>query len=342
MAEKIIMPKVAMSMEEGTIVEWHVKEGDTVSKGDIIAEIETDKSLMALESDYDGTIIKILYKEGASVPVITTIAWIGNEGEEVSEDKPKMRATPAERRKARGQKLSDSDKNKNLSGDNNKTIKLTNIKKITSDRMLKSHSEIPPVTESIVADVTELLALRKEFNESQNTRITINDLVMFAVVKALKNNPDLNSVFNGDSIIQKHDINLGMAVSTERGLLVPVIKNANNYSVSELSIAAKKLSEDAKSGELSASDLEGGTFTVTNLGMYGITFFTPIINPPEAGILGVCSIEEHLKMIDGEIQNRQIMGLSLTFDHRITDGAGGAVFLKDLCEVLEEPKSIFV
>jgi pyruvate dehydrogenase E2 component (dihydrolipoamide acetyltransferase) len=452
MANSIIMPKTGMAMEEGQIVEWKVRQGDKVRKGDVVAVIETDKSTMELESDYDGVILAVLYKAGDTVPVTRVIAWIGGEGEAVpqesgaasagqavsgqstvaagqssagpsavngavpvsgssvaagavpvSGDAPRPRATPAARllAKEKGVDLSSvspGGKNGEItradveafspdagvsatplarriaeaegvdlagirgSGHGGKIfsadlsfsagprpaarqdsrVALTAIQKITGKRMLESRQTIPEVTEHTRADVTRMLEVRKELNDGfasagLPSKITVNDFVLAAVVRALVSHPRMNSVFAGNEVIYKGSVNLGVAVATGRGLLVPVIRGAQCMGLREISAAAAELAAKAREGKLSADLMEGGTFTVSNVGMYGITAFTPIINPPEAGILGVCAIEDELKLDGGVVVNRKKMGLSLAFDHRIVDGADSALFLKNVKDLLESP-----
>jgi pyruvate dehydrogenase E2 component (dihydrolipoamide acetyltransferase) len=444
MANSIIMPKTGMAMEEGQIVEWKVKRGDKVRKGDVVAIIETDKSTMELESDYDGLILAVLYNAGDTVPVTNVIAWIGGEGEAVPQaggatatavntaqtvsagqspagpdtasaavaalaagfgDVSRSRATPAARALAKekgvelasvapGGKSGEITRadveaaaanaadvsatplarrvaaaegislkgirgsgyaGKIFSGDlaSGKTagafparedtrVALTTIQKITGKRMLESRQTIPEVTEHTKADVTRMLEIRKELNDGFASvgipvKITVNDFVLAAVVKALVSHPRMNSVFAGNEIVYKGSVNLGVAVATERGLLVPVIRGAQYMNLREISAAAGELAAKAREGKLSADLMEGGTFTVSNVGMYGITAFTPIINPPEAGILGVCAIEDEPRLDGGVVVNRKKMGLSLAFDHRIVDGADSAIFLKNIKDLLESP-----
>lgn len=445
MANSIIMPKTGMAMEEGQIVEWKVRQGDKVRKGDIVAVIETDKSTMELESDYDGVILAILYNAGDTVPVTNVIAWIGREGEAVPEKSaasaaqtvsagapagqagqasagpvpaaavpgggPRPKATPAARALAKekgvelasvapggksgeirradvesaagtaanatplarrlaeaegvslkgvqgsgyGGKIFSGDVPLNAAGAftagvpaaalparEDTRVALTTIQKITGKRMLESRQTIPEVTEHTRADVTRMLEIRKELNDGFSaagipSKITVNDFVLAAVVKALVSHPRMNSVFAGNEIVYKGNVNLGVAVATERGLLVPVIRGAQYMGLREISAAAAELAAKARGGKLSADRMEGGTFTVSNVGMYGITAFTPIINPPEAGILGVCAIEDELRLEGGAVVNRKKMGLSLAFDHRIVDGADSAVFLKNVKDLLESP-----
>ena len=452
MAHSIIMPKTGMAMEEGVIVEWKVKEGDKVSKGDIVALIETDKSAMELESDYDGVILAILGKAGETVPVTQVIAWVGQPGEAIPVEGKRaansgaagsspiaassnavgdgpnaaprttalagtsggLRATPAARalakekgldlaaivpggkyneitradvesalqsapvatplarRIARAEgipldgvqgsgfrgKIFSADLSSSVGRSARRTaeagealpytrVALTNIQRVTGRRMSESRQTIPEVTLHIRADVTRLLELREELNldlaaSGAKAKITINDFVLTATVRALLANPRINSTLDGADLVYKGSVNLGMAVATERGLLVPVIHNAQDYTLAGLSSAAASLAAKAREEKLSPNEMSGGTFTVSNIGMFGINAFTPIINPPEAAILGVCAVEDELKLEGEKVINRKKMGLSLAFDHRIVDGAGASIFLKNIKDILESPLLIVV
>ncbi len=400
MAEAVIMPKTGMAMEEGVITEWLVKEGDTVAIGDPIVEIETDKSSMEVESDCQGTVLKILYENGTTVPVVRTIAWIGSPGENIPDlpleikdsgnsenNDDKIKATPAARRAAserclplkdispsgrRGEireadvratplarrraeeegvdltsiegsghagKIFSTDITPLNPDRQNSDIRipLTKIQKITGQRMMQSHREIPSVSMDTRADVTEMLKIRTELNEKLKEKITINDFLLKATATALEENPRLNSIIDGDDVIIKSSINLNMAVATGKGLLVPVVKEVNKLSIRQLSVISADLAQRGREGNLSPGDMEGGTFTVSNIGTFGITSFTPIINQPQAAILGVCAIEEILKLVDGKVESRQIMNLSISFDHRIVDGAEASVFFRRIRELLENP-----
>ncbi|MDR1574762.1 MAG: 2-oxo acid dehydrogenase subunit E2 [Treponema sp.] len=440
MAHSIIMPKTGMAMEEGVIIEWRVKEGDRVSKGDIVALIETDKSAMELESDYDGVILAILGKAGETVPVTKVIAWVGQSGEAVpaegsgvansgggpvpapaAKTAPNaaaqagasggIRATPAARALATekgvdlsalvpggkyheitrsdvesalksapaatplakriaaaegisldgvqgsgfGGKIFSADlaagqsarRTAGAAAPPDTRVALTNIQRVTGKRMSESRRTIPEVTLHIRADLTRLLELREELNNDlaasgAKAKITINDFVLAAAVRALLANPQINSTLDGDTLVYKGSVNLGMAVATGRGLLVPVIHHAQEYSLAELSAAAAGLAAKAREGKLAPHEMSGGTFTVSNIGMFGINAFTPIINPPEAAILGVCAVEDELKLQGAQVVNRKKMGLSLAFDHRVVDGAGASLFLKNIKDILESPLLIVV
>ena len=226
-------------------------------------------------------------------------------------------------------------------------VPLTNIQKITGRRMTESWQIIPEVTSHMKADVTDMLVLRKELNNSLSVsgkpgKITINDFILTATVKALLAYPRLNSVLDGNNLIYKGNINLGMATATKRGLVVPVIHNAQDYPLLSLSLKAAELSAKAREGSLKSEEMTGGTFTISNIGMFGITSFTPIINSPEAAILGVCAVEDQVKLDGEKLVNRKIIGISLAFDHRIIDGAESSLFLKEIKDILEMPLLILL
>ena len=216
------------------------------------------------------------------------------------------------------------------------------MRKVIAKRMLKSHLEIPPVTQSCVVDVTELMALRSQINTG-DMRISVNDFIIMAVTKTLKEQPRINATFTEEGLLVKKRINIGVAVALPEGLIVPVIKDSDTLSLSQISQQAKTLAAKAKEGKLVPDEYSGGTFTISNLGMMGVTSFTPIINQPEIAILGVCAVEQKLEMNDeGEIEKHLKMGLSLTYDHRCIDGAQAAVFSNRVTQLLENPVMMLV
>lgn len=430
MAYKVIMPKAGMAMETGKIVRWLKAEGDPIETGEPLLEIETDKVNMEVESMNTGVLLKILAHEGEDIPVVQTIGYIGEKGEEMPREGEtvvkqmleetkmektqtekvalvsngtKIPATPAARRIAMekgidlkeikptgsfGQiKATDvrkpgvkstplaraiaQDKGidmQNLAGsgyngkvtkadvlsmtqtapiqasDQDELIPHSAMRKVVAKRLLQSHLEIPPVTQSCIADVTELTAMRKKINaELDDTKISFNDLIIMAVVKTLKEQPNINASFTQDGLILKKKINIGVAVALPDGLIVPVIKDADTLSLKQISTEAKALAIKAKDGKLMPDEYSGGTFTISNLGMMGVTSFTPIINQPESAILGVCAVQQKLEMDDdGNIQKRLKMGLSLTYDHRSIDGAQAAIFSNRIVALLEKPLSMLV
>lgn len=222
-------------------------------------------------------------------------------------------------------------------------IKLAGMRKVVSQRMWASHNEIPPVTQNIKVDVTALMKFRKMLLAETGKKYSVNDLVLKATAKCLRQHPEMLVSLDGDQIIQRAHVNLGMAVALDAGLIVPVIRDADKLSLDALSAAAKDLATRAKENKLGADEYKGSTFTVSNLGMFGIETFTPIINQPDAAILGVCAIHDELDMDDeGKLFKKQVMRLSCTLDHRLLDGSVVAKFEMDLRDLLEKPMSILL
>jgi pyruvate dehydrogenase E2 component (dihydrolipoamide acetyltransferase) len=423
------MPKAGMAMEEGKLISWLKAEGDVVKKGEAIAEIETDKVTIEEESPTDGVLLKIVVGEGETVPVITTIAFIGNEGEEIPDiiapikkEEPKIeiqnirvepklaevkataedfRATPLAKRLAKEQGVDilslagsgvagavlakdvlsaaksvtplarNTAKANNVSlsgvtgsgysgkvvnedilklvgaGDSkpireDKRVPLSGMRKVISSRMSQANLEVPAVTLTIPADVTALFDIIQSINTIEGLKVSINDFVLRAVTLALEQFPIVNSSIDGDDLVCKKDINLGFAVGIEDGLLVPVIKNADNLHLFELSDATKTLANKARNGQAGIDELSGGTFTVTNMGMFNVTNFTPIINLPEVAILGVCAIEDKVVLMDGSVKTSKSMNLCLTHDHRLLDGVISAQFLNEIKDLLENPAKLLI
>ena len=222
-------------------------------------------------------------------------------------------------------------------------IKLAGMRKVVAERMLASHSEIPNVTQNIKVDVTELMKFRKTLLAMTGKKYSVNDLVLKATAKCLRQHPEMLVSFDGNQIIQRAHVNLGMAVALDAGLIVPVIRDADKMGLDELAATAKDLATRAKENKLGADEYKGSTFSVSNLGMFGIETFTPIINQPDAAILGVCAIQDELALDDeGNVTKKQVMRLSVTLDHRLLDGAVVAKFQMDLRDLLQNPMSILL
>jgi pyruvate dehydrogenase E2 component (dihydrolipoamide acetyltransferase) len=227
--------------------------------------------------------------------------------------------------------------------DGDTVVKLTGMRKAIAERMFKSHNEIPVVTQDVKIDVTKLIEFRKQLNANRETKLSVNDFMLKAVAKALKKNKNILVSLDGDKIIKRAHVNLGMAVSLDEGLIVPVIKDADKMGIEELSKTAKDLAVRAREGKLNMDEYAGSTFTISNLGMYGVTSFTPIINQPDAAILGVNTIQSELDMNDeGNVFKKQVLTISLTFDHRFLDGSETAVFQLDIKKLLEDPITIIL
>lgn len=218
-------------------------------------------------------------------------------------------------------------------------VKLTNIRKVIARSMTASLTGMAQLTLNTSFDATELMAYRKKVKENGEklglANITLNDMVLYAVSRTLPNHKDLNAHLLEDKMRYFTNVHLGMAVDTERGLMVPTIFNANKLSLNEIALEAKKSASDCQKGSINPDKLSGASFTVSNLGSLGIESFTPVINPPQTGILGVDNIVTRVKEVNGQIKTYPAMGLSLTFDHRALDGAPAAKFLKELAANLE-------
>ena len=220
--------------------------------------------------------------------------------------------------------------------DGDEVVKLAGMRKVVSERMTKSAQEIPTVTQNVRIDVTELMAFRKKINNDLGVKYSLNDYVLKATAKALKNNKHILVSLDGDQ-------NIGMAVALEDGLIVPVIKDADKMSLGEISEAARDLAERARTNKLSMDEYKGSTFSISNLGMFGVETFNPIINQPDAGILGVCAVQDELVMdAEGNITKRQFMRISFTFDHRLIDGATAAKFELAIRDLMEHPMQILL
>ena len=224
-------------------------------------------------------------------------------------------------------------------------VKLSGMRKVVSERMLASHTEIPPVTQNIKVDVTELMKFRKTLLAMTGKKYSVNDLVLKALAVCLRSHPEILVSFDeaNHQIIQRAHVNIGMAVALDTGLITPVIRDADKMGLDTLAATAKDLATRAKENKLKPEEYKGNTITVSNLGMFGIETFTPIINQPDSVIVGVCAIEDELALDDeGKVVKKQVMRLSVTLDHRTLDGAVVAKFQMDLRDLLQNPMSILL
>ena len=462
MAVEVIMPKAGSEMEEGEIVQWFKNEGDHVEEGEVLLEIVTDKVNMEVEAEATGTLLKILAQAGDVVPVVQTIAWIGEPGEKIpgaSEsgevapaetiiekkvdytpvkevekvDYSGLRATPAARAYARKKgidlskvkgsgpkgrihkddvleyKLNSKVKISPLAeriakiegintesivgtGPNGKimkadimavlhgatkveaapkaevapkapkapkapnenqwgvveTVPMSPMRKVISKRMSESYFSAPTFVVNVEVDMTELLALRKKvvdaIIEETGKKATVTDFISLAVIKSLMKHPYVNASLSSDEkeMYLHHYVNLSIAVGMDSGLVVPVIKGADKMSLKELVVASKEITTKALNGKLKPDEMADSTFTISNLGMYGVKSFVPIINQPNTAILGVSATVPKPVVYNGEVTVRPIMTLTLTADHRVVDGLEGAKFMKTLKEAIENPLSLLI
>ena len=366
MAEKVIMPRQGLQMTEGTITSWLVEEGGTVTKGEPLFEIETDKLTITIDANSNGKLLKIIHGEGEVVPVATTIAIIGEPGEDYKslliDEKADERIFVTPRAKMRAEELNldynlvpgtgpqglitERDILGYHAANNNEVsqkvpdatiIPLSTMRQVIAKRMHESLQTMAQANHRMTADMTEAVKIREQFRV-RGTKVSYNHIVLRCVAKALTEFPIINSSLTDGAIIQKGYVHLGLAVAVNGGLVVPVLRNADLMTLPQIAAAADQLIAKARNGELEQDDYTGGTFTVSNLGMFEVDSFTAIINPPEAGILAVGKISKKPVVTeDDSIVIRSLMELSLTYDHRVVDGAPAAKFLRRIKTLLENP-----
>ncbi|WP_028984202.1 dihydrolipoamide acetyltransferase family protein [Sporolactobacillus terrae] len=409
MAVEIIMPKMGMGMEEGTVVEWLKQKGDSVKKGEPVVSISSDKIEKDLEAPEDGVLIDIEAEADDIVPIGHPVGYIGAPGETVQTSQatapqpaeqekdvpavatpvpspqvpdgatePRLRVSPAARRLAKSAgvdlatvqgtgpmgRITKADvAAAQIKKEQEPVVqteaapvstptppaaqsagtakKVTGMRKVISDRMFNSLQQTAQLTLQATVDVTDLIAFQKKAREAypinDEVRLTITDFIAKAAINALLEHKYMNSLYEGDTITTFDHVHLGIAVALDEGLVVPVIHGADQKSLSTISREIRKASKAARGSELNQLQLSGSTFTITSLGTYGVGFFTPVINPPEVGILGVGTITQQPVYVDDELQKRRIMPLSLTFDHRAVDGAPAAAFLATVKANLQAP-----
>jgi pyruvate dehydrogenase E2 component (dihydrolipoamide acetyltransferase) len=438
MAEVIRMPRMSDTMEEGNIVGWLKEEGDEIEAGETIAEVETDKATMELDSYFDGVLLHIAVKEGA-VPINGVIAVIGEEGEDwkaaieasngtssngaeeaaqkeaptpdnaapsvpaPAADTPstssdaRIKASPLARNMAKEEGIDLSAVQG--SGDQGRIVKrdieafkeqqssqpaaapqtapaapaapqktappakegpqvvpfafnagsgnyedqpLSQMRKTIARRLAESKYSAPHFYLTIEIDMEKAIQLRKQLNEVSPTKLSFNDLVIKAAAVSLRQHPAVNSSWLDDRIRVNKDINMGVAVAVDEGLVVPVIRYADIKTLSQINSEVKDMATRARDRKLGLEEMQGNTFTISNLGMFGIEEFTAIINPPDSCIMAVGGIIEKPVVKDGEIVKGSRMKVTLSCDHRVVDGATGAQFLKTFKEILEDPIRILV
>lgn len=393
MAIEIIMPKLGLTMETGTISSWLFKEGERVQAGEALLSIETDKVTIDVEAPASGVLLKIIELQGSSVPVAQVIGFIGEPGEDLPELKQPPEKTihetpPSSLKQAASTAEPDPSKPVAISpiarklaaqhridysrltgsGPGGRIVEadilgqleqqpspaeppyelkpLSSLQKLAALRMSQSAHDAPHFYLKREVIVDELVKLRErllpEYEQDQNIRLTFTDLMLKSTAAALVEHPYLNASWDDGAVRLYQTVNMGLAVATQQGLVVVVIKNAQKKSLAEISTERKQLTEKAQSGKLSRDDISAGTFTLTNLGMLGIDEFFPIINPPQSAILAVGSITEKPVAKQHEIVLCQTMQVTLAADHRVVDGAMGAAFLAALAHMLsEKPDKIF-
>ena len=378
MPVKVVMPQLEMYMTEGTIVEWLKHNGDRVTEKEPIVIIETMKASIEIEAPFSGTIYhnRLL---GSTVPVGETIAIIFAKGEAIShtivsepnqevQQKPiqkethtrekRILASPLAKKIAQThqinlQHVTGTGRNgvitksdvlsylENRDAPQKAIIPLTGWRKTMADRMLHSVQTMAQLTTVTETDFTALLALRKQLIAKEQTQLSITAFIIKAVAEALKECPLLNSSLQDGQIILKQNRNIGIAVArAQEGLIVPVIQKADKKNVFEITQILATMINRARDNKLTVEDVTQGTFTITNVGMLGVTFNTPIINPPESAILGVGAIIKRPVVVGNEITIRSMAYLCLSYDHRFIDGTPAIRFLQEIKLLLQNPESL--
>ena len=422
MEEVVLMPRLSDTMTEGVIAGWHKKIGDKVTKGEVLADIETDKATMELESYKDGILLYQGAQAGEKILVNQLLCIIGQPGLDIDSIVKSVKANSAPKEEAKAEPMATpvasapvsstpvmaapvasaptavvnegrifasplakkiaKDKGIDLkyvqgtgehgritrtdlenykpaastsSVTRNAPVKsnyvgqvsfvdtpVSQMRKVIAKRLSESLFTAPHFYLTMKINMDAVVAARAVVNESAPVKISFNDFIVKAVALSLKQHPKVNSSWLGDVIRENHHVNIGIAVAVDEGLLVPVLRYADGLSLDEISVSVKEFAKKAKDKKLQPADWEGSTFTISNLGMFGIDQFTAIINPPDACILAVGGIAQEPVVKNGQVVPGNVMNVTLSCDHRVVDGATGSAFLQTLKSYLEEPIRMFV
>ena len=404
MAIEVIMPKLGLTMTEGTIITWYKEEGDPVKVGEALFAAETDKVSIDVEATDSGTLLKILVKAGTTIPILGVIGYIGNPGDEIpllKQDilatttdlsKTDERITPIPPRTAQGTgdtpisisplarhlvkenaidlsgvkgtgpkgRIVEEDIQKILkerkSGINEPIQRneitvpfemhlLNQVKRVTARRMTDSFQQTPHFYLNREIDCQLLVELRKklltEYENEFHIHLTYTDFILKALALVLPRNALLNASWENEQVRIFKEVHVGLAISTPQGLVVGVVHKAETMSIREIAATRETLTRKAKDGKLTPEDIANGTFTLTNLGMFGVDSFQPIINPPQSAILAAGVLSDRPMVLNGQLVIRPGIILTVALDHRVVDGIEGAAFLKELAEILgQKPETL--
>ncbi|HEY3105613.1 MAG TPA: dihydrolipoamide acetyltransferase family protein [Gaiellaceae bacterium] len=345
MAYEFKLPDLGEGVREGEIARWLVEVGQEVAEDEPLVEIQTDKTTVEIPSPAAGKVARILVEEGELVPVGTPLVLIGADAQEPDEPK-KVQATPVVRRIAQelgvdletvratgpGGRVTEEDvRGAAAPREGERREPLRGVRRQIAEHLTKAHREVPAVTTVEECDFTRLTEVRGERSYLP--------YVITAVVTGLKEFPELNATLAGNEVVYLERYDIGVAVQTDQGLVVPVVKEAGEKSLDELAEEIARLADGARGGKLQPEELRGSTFTITSAGRLSGLFATPLVNYPEVAILGVHRIAPRAVVRDGEIVVREIGLLSCTFDHRVVDGARAGEFLLGVVDRLEDPGS---
>ncbi|MFN8381367.1 MAG: dihydrolipoamide acetyltransferase family protein [Anaerolineales bacterium] len=415
MAETISMPKLGFDMAEGLLVRWVKQVGETINKGDVLAEIETDKATVEVESSATGVVLQLIVDQGTMVPVNAPIAVVGQAGEKVdapaaptaegtkpkADEKPapqsapttapvsqasapletgSVKASPLAKKVAREQKVdlskvqgtgpggrivrkdieaalaggqsSAASNQPVVSGSSSavivshddKVVATTKLRQAIGRRLVESKTTIPHFYVTHEFKMDALMDMRKQVNVylPDNEKVSVNDFILKAVSLTLRQFPNLNATLKGTDIIQFGHVNVGVAVTVPGGLMTVVVKDTDQKTLRQISGEVKAMAARAREGKVKPEDVDGSTFSTSNLGMYDVEEFIAIVNPPEAGILAISSAKEIPVVENGQIKAGWRMKATISVDHRISDGAEAAQFMQALAGFLETPVRMLV
>jgi pyruvate dehydrogenase E2 component (dihydrolipoyllysine-residue acetyltransferase) len=407
MAVSVIMPALEMAQESGKLLAWRKKEGERVTKGEPLLEVETDKAVVEIESPGDGILAGISAREGAVIPVGQTIAWLVEPGEaipvsaapaqtgrrtESAAARAAVDATGQAAASVRPSEIRISPKARRLAGERGVDVsrlrgsgpggeilaedvlaaaalaggaaagvaaaatpvpvatpnpstsleKLGAVGRLMAERTTQSWTSAPHFFVTREVDAGALVATLGQWGpqveKARGVKPTLNDVLIALVARVLLKHPRVNASWTADGIRHNADVHMGVAMAVNEGVVAAVVQNAHRIDLGEIAVKRRELTERARAGRLQPADITGATFTISNLGMYGVDAFTAIIVPPQAGILAVGRIADRVVPVNGQPGIRPMMNVTLSSDHRVVDGARAALFLNDVVEAIRDPK----
>jgi len=322
---EVLVPWLGEAVGDATVIRWLKEEGDVVAAEDVLLEVAADKVVLEVEAGFAGVLRKVVAPAGTAVSAGEVIAYIGEPGE----------AVPRQRTRARARRASAS-----AAAAGGRPGALSPMRRILAARMAESKATIPHYYLAMRVDVTRLAEVRQELSRTCGERVSYNDFIIAACARALREVPQVNCRWTGKGIEALPSIDIGLAVALDEGLVVPMVRRADALTVSGIAAVTRDLIEKARARRLTPEDYRGGSLTVTNLGMYGIDFVIPIINPGQPAILGVGQVAEEPLVHLGALAVRTVTRLTIACDHRVVDGAVGARFLEQVRADLEQPERL--
>jgi 2-oxoglutarate dehydrogenase E2 component (dihydrolipoamide succinyltransferase) len=351
----VLVPILGESVVEATVSKWIKKQGEFVEMDEPIVELETDKVTLEVPAAISGTLENLLVSEGDTVEVGALLAIINAGEKQIEKSKPSKKITEPEKTEHKpvvelakkqdtniNQIISKNQNNKNLE----ERVPMSRLRQAIARRLKEAQNTAAMLTTYNEVDMTALMEMRSNYQDSfekkNGVRLGYMSLFVKAAIDALKEYPAVNAEIEGNEIIYKNYYNIGVAVGTSQGLVVPVIKDADKMTIGETEITIAQFGKKAKEGNLAISDMAGGTFTISNGGVYGSLMSSPILNPPQSGILGMHKIQKRPVAIGNNIEIRPMMYLALSYDHRIIDGREAVSFLVRIKEIIEDPRRLVI